>query len=59
MLEAAGLGPVEVLKDVDYLAAIGNTVPEEVQAVLDRTGIRSEDVAGKVRSITYRAYRRA
>jgi len=59
MLEAAGLGPVEVLKDVDYLAATFDSVPEEVQAILDRTGIRPEDVAGKVRSITYRAYRRA
>src|SRR6266545_3063823 len=59
MLEAAGLGPVEVLKDVDYLAATFDSVPEEVQAILDRTGIRPEDVAGKVRSITYRAYRRS
>jgi hypothetical protein len=33
--------------------------PEEVQAILDRTGIRREDVVGKVRSITYRAVKRA
>lgn len=59
MVEAAGLGPVEVLKDVDYLASIGDAVPEEVQAILDRTGIRREDVAGKVRSITFRARKRA
>jgi arsenite methyltransferase len=59
MLEAAGLGPVEVLKDIDYLAAIDQAAPEEVQAILDRTGIRREDVVGKVRSITYRAVKRA
>lgn len=59
MLEAAGLGPVEVLRDVDYLATTIDTVPDEAQAILDRTGIRREDVAAKVRSITYRAYRRA
>jgi len=55
LLEEAGLGPVEVLRDVDYLAAIGEMVPAEVQEILDRTGIRREDVAGKVRSITFRA----
>ena len=59
MLEAAGLGPAEVLKDVDYLAAIDRTAPEEVQAILDRTGIRREDVVGKVRSITYRSVKPA
>jgi SAM-dependent methyltransferase len=54
MIEAAGLGPVEVLKDVDYVAAIGG-VPDEIQALLDRVGIRREDVAGKVHSLTFRA----
>src|SRR5260370_41896929 len=59
MLEAAGLGPVEVLKDVDYLATTFDTVPDQMQAILDRTGIPPEEVAGRVRSGTYRAYRRA
>jgi SAM-dependent methyltransferase len=54
MLEAAGLGPVEVLKDIDYVAAIGG-VPDEMQQLLDRVGIRREDVVGKVHSLTYRA----
>ncbi len=57
MLEAAGLGPVEVLKDVDYVAAIGG-VPEEIRGLLDRAGIREEEVTGKVRSLTYRARKR-
>jgi arsenite methyltransferase len=59
LLEAAGLGPVEVLKDVDLLAATGDAVPAQAQELLDRTGVRHEDVAGKVRSITFRARKRA
>ena len=55
MLGAAGLGPVEVLDDVDYLAAVGDGPPAEVQAILERTGVRLEELTGKVRSITYRA----
>jgi len=54
MLDAAGLGPVEVLRDIDYVVAIGG-IPEEMQKLLDRVGIRRDDVAGKVHSLTYRA----
>jgi hypothetical protein len=55
LLETAGLGKVEVLKDVDYLAAVAGTLPEEAQALLDRSGVRPEELIGKVRSVTYRA----
>jgi SAM-dependent methyltransferase len=55
LLEAAGLGQVEVLKDVDYLAAIAGAAPEEAERLLGRHGLTLEDVAGKVRSVTYRA----
>lgn len=55
LLEAAGLGKVEVLKDVDYLAAVAGTLPEEAQALLDRSGIAPQKLVGKVRSVTYRA----
>ena len=55
LLEAAGLGKVEVLKDVDYLGAVAGTLPEEAQALLDRSGVKPEELAGKVRSVTYRA----
>ena len=58
LLEAAGLGPIEVLKDIDYVAAIGG-VPDEIQGLLDRVGIRREDVVGKVHSVTFRACKRA
>ncbi len=58
LVEAAGLGPVEVLKDVDYLAGLAKAAPEEAASILQRTGTRLEDVVGKVRSVTFRAYRR-
>jgi SAM-dependent methyltransferase len=54
MLAAAGLGQVEVLKDIDYVDAIGG-VPEPIQTLLDRVGVSREAVAGKVHSLTFRA----
>ena len=54
-LKAAGLGTAEVLSDVDYVAGLVASAPAEVAALLDRTGVRWEDLAGKVRSITFRA----
>jgi arsenite methyltransferase len=58
MLDAAGLGPVEVLQDIDYVATIGD-VPEDVRQILDRAGVRREDVVGKVHSVTFRARKAA
>jgi len=55
LLETAGLAKVEILKDIDYLAAVAGTLPEEAQALLDRAGVKPEELAGKVRSVTYRA----
>jgi arsenite methyltransferase len=51
----AGLGEAEILKDVDYLAGLRASVPQEAEALLERTGVRWEEVAGKVRSLTFRA----
>jgi arsenite methyltransferase len=59
MLEEAGLGSLEILKDVDFLAAIAGSAPEEVREFLSRTGARKEDLLGKVRSVTFRARRSA
>jgi SAM-dependent methyltransferase len=56
-LRDAGLGEAEILKDVDYLAGLEESAPDEAHALLERTGVRREDVAGKVRSITFRARR--
>jgi SAM-dependent methyltransferase len=55
MARAAGLGTIEVLKDIDYVAAFADAAPEEAKALLARSATRLEDVAGKVRSITFRA----
>jgi arsenite methyltransferase len=54
-LREAGLGEVEVLSDVDSLAQWAQAASEESRALAERTGVRWEEVAGKVRSVTYRA----
>jgi SAM-dependent methyltransferase len=54
-LQAAGLGVVEVLADVDSLEQWTAAAPEEAKALAERTGVRPEEVLGKVRSVTYRA----
>jgi arsenite methyltransferase len=54
-LRAAGLGAVEVLRDVDSLEQWAAASPAEAKAFADRMGVRPEDVTGKVRAVTYRA----
>jgi SAM-dependent methyltransferase len=54
-LRRAGLGDIDVLSDVDYLAKLATAAPTEVQQFLERTGIAFDQVAGIVRSVTYRA----
>jgi arsenite methyltransferase len=50
-IEAAGFDNVELLKDVDYLAMLGeDALPESLRS-------RMEDLAGRIRSVTYRAKR--
>jgi SAM-dependent methyltransferase len=58
-VEAAGLGDVEILRDVDALAMYRDAVPKEVLATLAAAGVDPEDLAGQVRSVTYRAVRQA
>ncbi len=55
LVDAAGLEQVEVLRDVDYLAGLIEAAPEEVRALEARTGVRREEVLGRVRSVTFRA----
>jgi SAM-dependent methyltransferase len=57
MIEAAGLGQVEVLKDEDYLAVLAKVSPEEADALLAGWGVTREDLQGTVHSITWRAVR--
>jgi ubiquinone/menaquinone biosynthesis C-methylase UbiE len=55
MLADAGLSEVEVLKDVDFLQMTEKASPVEVLSIMEEAGITREEVAGMVRSVTYRA----
>jgi len=55
LLEKAGLAPVEVLRDVDALATLVSSAPEEVEVLRKRTGVDPRELSGKVRSVTFRA----
>ena len=59
LVEAAGLGSVEILRDVDHGAVMEAATPDEVEGLLERTGAGREEIAGRVRSITLRAVRPA
>jgi SAM-dependent methyltransferase len=59
LVGAAGLERVEVLRDVDYLAGLIEAAPDEVRALEARTGVKREEVAGRVRSVTFRAFKPA
>jgi SAM-dependent methyltransferase len=54
-IEEAGLGEVEVLKDTDFIAAIGEVLPPDLLEAMEAVGVPLDDIRGKVRSITYRA----
>jgi len=58
-IEEAGLTEIEVLKDVDQGAALEAVAPEQVQELLDRTGVGREELVGAVRSVTFRAVKPA
>ena len=55
LLGDAGLGEVEILKDVDFLEMTEKATPTEVVSLLEQTGVARDEVEGKVRSVTYRA----
>ncbi len=59
LLAEAGLGDVRVLTDVDYLEAAGYRFAPEVLDAMGRTDIDPSELAGKIRSVTYRAARPA
>jgi arsenite methyltransferase len=54
-LQAAGLGEVEILSDVDSLSQWAEAAPGEAKALAERTSVKPEEVMGKVRSVTFRA----
>jgi arsenite methyltransferase len=55
MLADAGLGEVEVFKDVDFLEMTEKASPAEVLSIMEQNEIPRDEVAGIVRSVTYRA----
>jgi ubiquinone/menaquinone biosynthesis C-methylase UbiE len=55
LLRRAGFAGVEVLKDVDYLGAVGDAFPAEIARIVAAEGIAPASLSGKVRSVTYRA----
>ena len=58
-IEAAGFAPAEILKDVDFLAALGeDAIPNDLLAKMRDNGLGLQDLAGTIRSVTYRAMRR-
>ena len=54
----AGFTDVTIAKDVDYLAAVGDTIDDPVADMLRRNGLAPKDLAGAIRSITFRAIKR-
>lgn len=59
-VRTAGLTDLEVVRDVDYLAGIdcsGGELPPDLRGILDGTGVTPADLAGVVRSVTFRAIR--
>lgn len=59
LLAQAGLGEIAILRDVDYVAGLCESVPQEVEAFRAKTGVNPAEIAGKVRSITFRAVKPA
>ena len=56
-LADAGLGELEILKDVDFLATAAELLPAAIEARLEEAGLTVEDLRGVVRSVTFRATR--
>ena len=55
LLSEAGLGEIEVLRDVDYLAGVAQTDPAWIAELAARTKVSPAEIVGRVRSVTYRA----
>ncbi len=57
MLTDAGLGDIEIVKDVDFLATVADSLPKEINSAMEKLSLNSEDLEGVVRSVTYRAHK--
>lgn len=59
MLTAAGLGDIEIVKDVDFIASVADSLPNEINSAMEELGLNGDDLKGVVRSVTYRARKTA
>jgi len=55
LVRDVGFSDLEIVKDVDFLAALGGEIPADVQAVMHEAGVTAAEVTGKVKSVTFRA----
>jgi SAM-dependent methyltransferase len=55
MIEDAGLGEIEVLKDVDYGAVVIDHARPEAERLAAKAGVSVDSLRGSVRSLTFRA----
>ena len=59
MLKDAGLGEIEILKDIDYGAVVIDHARPEAERLAAKAGVSLESLRGTVRSLTYRARKTA
>jgi len=57
MLGEAGLGDIEIVRDVDFLATVADSLPKEITTAMADLGLEADDLKGVVRSVTYRSRR--
>jgi arsenite methyltransferase len=57
MLAAAGLTDLRLFSDFDYISKLQASLPEALVERMAAAGVKVEDLAGKVRSVTYEARR--
>ena len=59
MIKDAGLGDIEILKDIDYGAVVIDHAPAEAERLAAKAGVDIESLRGSVRSVTFRARKAA
>ncbi len=57
MIKNAGLGDIEIVKDIDYGAVVIDHAPKEAERLAAKAGVSIESLRGSVRSVTFRAHK--
>jgi SAM-dependent methyltransferase len=57
MIRTAGLGDIEIVKDIDYGAVVIDHAPKEAERLAAKAGVSIESLRGSVRSVTFRAHK--